>query len=453
MDTTAQTTVRVKHVRWLRVLSAIRRLPPLRIVLLGYLSYVLLGWLLLSLPVSWQSSRVHPIDNLFTATSVMSTTGLVTISVADSYSFWGELVVLCLIQVGGIGYMTVASFVVLARHQPLSEFREQITQTTFSLPAGFSTARFLRDVGIFTAAIEIAGAVFLYPIFRDAHLPQPAWQAIFHSVSAFCTAGFSLLNDSFERFVGHPWLNLIIGCLSYLGAIGFIVMHDVMLTLTGRRPHLTLTSRIILHTTVWVSLVGWAVIFLTEPAFMKLPPVDRLMASGFQAMTAVTTVGFDTVATGQIGHAAMLVVIVLMIIGASPSGTGGGLKSTTFSALVATVLSALRGQSRVRFFGYQVPDHRLIAAYATIGLYLAALLAGTLLLLLTETADFGDLFFEAASALGTVGLSRGVTGQLTVLGKLVAVGLMFVGRVGPVTFGLALLSRRPRHPGQEDLAV
>lgn len=416
-------------------------LHPLRLVILGYCSYIVLGWILLSLPFAQQGPGATALDNLFISTSAMSTTGLVTVNVADSYTLFGEIVILLLIQLGGIGYMTLSSFVILSRKKQLSDTRTEIANVVFSLPDSFRVDKFLRSVILFTIVIETIGAGCLYFIFKQAEQPNALWSAIFHSVSSFCTAGFSLYNNSFESFTDNFWLNMTIAVLSYAGAVGFIVCVDVWRRFTNKIPHITLTSKIILHCTFWVSLIGTVTLFLSEPSIQHLPVDKRLIASFFQAMSSMTTVGFNTISISKISRASLLLLTMLMIIGASPSGTGGGLKSTTFTALIGIMRSSLKGKKHVYFWGKRVPGERVRLAVATFCFYIAFLLVGVYLLTLTEQMDFEAILFESASALGTVGLSVGITAQLSCLGKIIVTFLMFVGRLGPLTFGMSLFLR------------
>ncbi len=423
------------------VKNFIKSLYPIKIVLFGYLSYIVSGWLILSLPI-FQATDVSAIDNLFTATSAVSTTGLTTVSVADSYSFFGELIILILIQLGGIGYMTFGSFVILSSKKNLSPEREKISKTVFSLPKNFRIDKFIKSVITFALIIALTGAIFLFFIFRSSNAPQSFWSAIFHSVSAFCTAGFSIYNNSFESFHNNFWLNLVISILSYSGAIGFIVFVDVWRKIKGKIKNITLTSKIILHTTFWLSIIGTINFFTTEPSIQTLPQDERLLMAFFQAMTSLTTVGFNTIPIANITRTTMLVLTVLMIIGASPSGTGGGLKSTTFSAMIGVMRSVLKGESRVTFWQNEIPFERVWTAITSLCFYITFLLIGIYFLTLTETFDFEHIVFEAASALGTVGLSMGITAALTNLGKLIIITLMFIGRLGPLTFGMALFLKQ-----------
>lgn len=432
----------------------LRQLHPVKLVLFGYLSYIIIGWLLLSLPFS-QSKDTAALDNLFTATSAVSTTGLGTVSTSDNYSFFGELIILILIQLGGIGYMTFGSFVILSRKKELSPDRAKVSSTVFTLPRNFRIDKFIKSVVKFTFTIELIGAIFLFFIFRTSNAPNAFWSAIFHSVSAFCTAGFSIYNNSFESFHNNFWLNLIISILSYSGAIGFIVFVDIWRKIIGKIKNITLTSKIILHTTFWLSIIGTLNIFLTESTIQQLPPDERLITSFFQAMTSLTTVGFNTISIARITKATMLLITILMVIGASPSGTGGGLKSTTFSAMFGVMKSALKGESKVSFWRNEIPFERIWTAVASLCFYITFLIIGIYLLNLTESFEFERLVFEAASALGTVGLSTGITSELTNLGKIIITFLMFVGRLGPLTFGMAIFLKEDilYQDEEKDLAI
>lgn len=422
---------------------------PAKILLLGYLSYVLIGWFFLSLPIS-QNSPVSGLDNLFIATSAVSTTGLVTLNPAESYSFFGELVLLALIQLGGIGYMTFGSFIIISTRHKMSSFRRDICKKTFALPEDFSVMRFIRLVVVFTLITELFGAIILYRIFSFNDEPDALWSAIFHSVSAFCTAGFSLYGASFEGYANNAYLNITIAALSYLGAIGFIVMVDIWHLLVGKRRHLHFASKVIIEITLWFSLIGIALFYVLEPSIQSLPNWERLLASFFQVMTATTTVGFNTIPIGGLSMSVIMLLYFLMIFGASPSGTGGGLKSTTLAALWGLMRSTLKGRDAIRYQKREISPGRLQMATASFVFYMGVLLIAMLILLSTEVAPFEAVFFEAISALGTVGLTMGLTGDLSVLGKLVIVVLMFMGRVGILTFGIAVATHDESREEEQD---
>lgn len=431
------------------------RMKPPQALTLGFLSYAVIGTLLLSLPFA----RVHGVDlldNLFNVVSAISTTGLTTVSVADNYSRFGQAVFVVLFQLGGIGYMTLSSFIILARRRELSPVRQGILRAEFALPRGFEIGSFVRRIIVFSTLIELLGILVLYAEFRAAGVPDALWSAVFHCVSAFATAGFSLDNNSLVRFADNGVVNLTIGVLCYVGAIGFIVLQDAWLALRHPRQHrVTLTSRIILLVTAAVFLVGTPLLYFGETSLQVLPPWHRLLASAFQVMSASSTAGFNSIPIGQMSAAGLTILILAMLIGASPSGTGGGIKTTSISALYAILGSVVSGRNTVTFLGHEVPAARLHSAVATSTLYLTILGVGLYLLTLTQSFPFLELFFEASSALGTVGLSMGITGNLDALGKGILILLMFIGRVGPLTLGLSLFQREtPAATAREgDLAV
>lgn len=428
---------------------------PARIVLLGYASYVLISWILLCLPISWQSASISPLDNLFIATSAISTTGLVTVNTPDAYSFFGEFVIACAFQIGGLGYMTLGSFAILAREKTLPSMRQEVGETVFSLPERFNFKVFIKHTIIFTVLIEIAGFIGLYIAFSLEDVPNALWGAAFHSISAFCTAGFSIFPNSLVDFRSNVLVNVVVTVLSVFGAIGFIVVSDVWLRLTRKKSYITLTTKIIVYSTLAFIIGGWLFLFFADPSIAQLPFNERFLASGFQSMTAMTTVGFNSHPIEDLALVSVLATIILMVIGASPSGTGGGLKTTSIAAGLGAVWASLRGRKDVTLWGRRIPINRLIGAFSALVFYLITFLFGSLLLLLLQGQSFEDIIFEAASALGTVGLSRGITGDLIPLAKVVVIALMFIGRIGPITFGLALFSQSKQNVRyvKEDIAI
>jgi len=299
------------------------------------------------------------------------------------------------------------------------------------------------------------GAAALYPSFAAHGASQPIWQALFHSVSAFCTAGFGLFNNSLEDYRDDVWMNVVVTVLSYLGAIGFIVLHDVWMSVRHRKPHITMTSKVILWSTFWISAVGTMLFALDEPTVQPLPAFQRWMASLFQVMSASTTVGFNSIPIAPLSASSLFLLTVVMVIGASPSGTGGGLKTTTFSALWAEMVSVLCRRDVTTFLGKAIPEVRMRATVANIMFYSLTLAAGIYALALVEPTPLPDQMFECASALGTVGLSRGITGSLSMAGKWIIIALMFIGRVGPVVLGMAFFDppKESSHRSEEDVAI
>ena len=337
-----------------RLLAKFGRSNPVRLLVLGYGAYILLAWLLLCLPISWQNGYISPLDNLFIAASAVSTTGLVTVNTPEAYNFFGELVVLLAFQLGGLGYMTLGSFVLIASKNSLSSFRRQVGSTVFSLPEGFNLKTFLRHTVIFTLITEFFGAVILDYLFERAGVENHLWAGIFHSISAFCTAGFSVFPNSLENFRGNLAVNIVISILSILGAIGFLVASDLWQGFNKRQHRITLTTKIILALTTCFLVIGFVLLFFFDESLKALPFSEHILGAWFQSMTALTTVGFNTHPMGSLGAVAVLLTVVLMIVGASPSGTGGGLKSTSVSAGFAVLWSSLRGRESITFFNRRI---------------------------------------------------------------------------------------------------
>ncbi len=425
---------------------------PQRQLFYGYLSYILFGTVLLCLPFS-QKQYVSIIDNLFTSASAVSTTGLATISISDYYTFFGQIVVMLLIQLGGIGYMTISSFLVLNITNHFTQNETTVLKSEFTLPQGFTLRNLIRSIVIFTFVFELFGAIALFFTFYSCGAENPIWLSIFHSVSAFCTAGFGLYNDSFEQFKYNTNVNIVLSVLSYAGGIGFIVLLDFARKIRHRKYRISFTSKIILILTLLLTIFGTTQLFVHEPSIQNLDDYSKLKVSFFQTMTAITTVGFNTIPISVLHPSSLMVIVILMYIGASPSGTGGGLKSTTFVAIIAYVKSRLSSSTDVTILGSKIPKYRYRAALTSFILYTSVLFFGTYLLTFTENLSLMQLLFETSSALGTVGLSTGITGTLTPFGKLVLISLMFIGRVGVITLGNALLIKHNKTVVENDLAI
>ena len=422
-----------------KVISSIGQSNSNRMIVSGYLSYVLIGSLVLSIPFFAKASPLPFLDNLFTATSAVSTTGLVTVSVSDNYSFWGQLIIVILIQLGGLGYMTVGSFVILSFYGKLSLSRDTIQRSVFNLTDRVGTRKLIRLIVLYSLTVELLGAIFLFVFFSFEKMPHSIWSAVFHSVSAFCTAGFGLYNNSLETFYDNIGINVTISILCLLGSIGFIVIYDVWYNnIKGKTP-ITLTSKIIIRSTLLLILIGTVILFLFEPSVVHEAFANRLTTSFFQSMTALTTAGFNTIPISPLSVLSFFVITLLMIVGASPSGTGGGLKTTTFTALIGVMKSTLRGEREVKYSNRTIPAERIWLAVSSLCFYLTVLLLSTFFLLLSRNHfNFQEVLFEVASALGTVGLTTGITTQLNDFEKIIIIITMFIGRIGPLSFGVAL---------------
>ncbi|MFC4095932.1 TrkH family potassium uptake protein [Euzebyella saccharophila] len=433
-------------------------LTPQQNLFYGFLTYVSMGTLLLCIPWFHKSS-VAFIDNFFIATSAVSTTGLATVSVLDSYNFFGQFIILVLIQLGGIGYLTFTTFMILSTTRKMTRWHKNILKTEFTLPKTIEIKDFLKSVIFFTLAMEIIGTILYFIAFKKLELNffDTLWNALFHSVSAFCTAGFSLFSNGFESFSDDFLVNTTTSLLAIAGSLGFIVVTDFVLSIKKKDHHLSFTTKIILVGSAVLLLFGFMFFFFFEPVIKNLTGAKRMWAAFFQSMSAMTTVGFNTVDFGAFVMPMLLVTIFLMYIGASPSGTAGGMKITTLTAVIAIMKSRLRNTQRITFFGRIIPYERLFVATSSFIFYTSLIALGTFLLSFLEDFHLEDLLFEVSSALGTVGLSTGITGDLGTWGKLVIIALMFIGRLGVLTFGLAIWAKHhnnpKNHPIRDDIAV
>ncbi|HBY02476.1 MAG TPA: potassium transporter KtrB, partial [Rikenellaceae bacterium] len=406
---------------------------PYRQLSLGYFSYIIFGTLLLCLPFMTLTD-VNVMDNMFTAASAISTTGLSTVDVAKSYGLLGQVVILILIQLGGIGYMTMSSFIMLRLTKHFTMIKKHILEAEFSIPGNININNLVQSVVYFTFIFEFFGAILLYIFFLQSGADSPVWSAIFHSVSSFCTAGFSIYSDNLMQFSTNIGVNSVVMVLSYAGAMGFIVMTDLWNKITIRKYQISFSTKIIVLITLILSVWGTSQMYFFEPAFTAYSPFDRFLVSLFHTMSALTTVGYNTVNVGNLVPLTLMTITLIMYFGASPSGTGGGLKSTTTSAVFAFVKSKLSLERDVYLFNNRIPTYRVDNALTTFILYSFVLITGTYFLTATEPdKNFIQLLFEAAPALGTVGLSTGITFDLSSAGKIILIVLMYLGRVGVLT--------------------
>jgi len=414
------------------------------------LSYTLLGWIVLSLPFM-NTTDVSFLDNLFTSAAAVSTTGLNSVNFADSYTFLGKLVVLILIQIGGVGYMTFSSFVYLSfseRHR-LRKYQQENLNAEVSLPKTLKLSDFLwAAVGFTVIAGNSSARCFCSTIsaITISVFSTPPGTAYSTAFRSFCTAGFSLWPNSLENFADSKTMNIVISCLALSGAMGFIVVTDVFNFIRRKTKQISFTTKIIVIATACMVAFGTFTLFVTTPGI-------TLLEAFFQSVCAMTTAGFNTVNVGGLSSCSLLILVLLMNIGGSPSGTAGGMKTTTFCSMLAIMYNRLRLNTRVEFLGRRLPLLRLYAATSMFLVYAFFLFVSVFLLTWTEDLPFIGLVFESSAALGTAGLSTGITSQLSALGKLIIIATMIVGRIGVVTFGMALLAHDKDDEDEDDKPV
>ncbi|WP_019500614.1 TrkH family potassium uptake protein [Pseudanabaena sp. PCC 6802] len=429
-------------------------MTPARTICLGFLAVITIGALLLTLPISTSNGQwSNPITALFISTSAVCVTGLAVVDVGKFYSPTGQGFIAMLTQIGGLGYMTATTFLLLLVGRKFS-LREKIAlQQSLDLPGLRGSVQLVRSIIATTLIFELTGVFLLIPVFLEKYdWGHSIWLAIFHSVSAFNNAGFSLFTNNLMDYVSSPVMNFTITGLIIFGGIGYQVILEAFLWLRakiGRRSdriHFSLTFRVAVSTTIALLTIGTLAILLTEyrtDTFAALSWPDKIMAAWFQSVTS-RTAGFNTIDNGLMTPTGLFVTIALMFIGASPGGTGGGIKTTTARLLGACTRTTLQGKEAIYLYKRQVPSSLIFKAVGVALGSMLTVIGSTALLSVTEkNFTFIQILFEAVSAFGTVGLSTGITPKVTEVGQLILVATMYIGRVG-VLLLIAALVRSPK---------
>jgi len=417
--------------------------PPV-FVLYSFFLMIFMGTLLLMLPAATvQGEETTLVNALFTSTSATCVTGLVVFDTAVHFTLFGQIIILLLLQIGGLGIMTISSAFAIMLGQKLSLKRENLIQNVVGESNKLDMISLVKNILFVTFIFEFIGAILLYFTFRSElySTNKAIYYAVFHSVSAFCNAGFSLYTDSFIAFRSNFNINFVITGLIIFGGIGFPVMVDLRKTIANRFSftRLSLHSKIVLTSTFTLIILGMIGFFISEyqNEMHGMSLLDRLYTSYFQSVTT-RTAGFNTIDFTNVSKGSILNSIIMMFIGASPGSTGGGIKTTTFVIILVSVLSMMRGNRDVNIFKRKVSDTIIKRVMALIAVSIMVLSFLIFLLLLFEPFEFERTVFEAFSAFGTVGLSLGITPLLSIAGKLIIVLLMYLGRVGPLTLIFAL---------------
>lgn len=420
---------------------------PARYVVTGFVAVILVGTALLLLPASTASgASTSPLDALFTATSAVSVTGLAVVDTGTHWSGFGQAVLLVLIEVGGLGYMTVSSLVVLLLSRRLGLRRQLVASAERGVLSLGDVRQVLTGLAIITVSVQAVVAVVL--AFRfwwggDMSAGAAAWSGVFHSVSAFNNAGFSLYADSLVGY-SSDWMILVpIMCSIVIGGLGFPVLID--LRRVGRRLRLlTLHSKVTIVGSAALLVVGFVVLTAmewTNPGTLGPMNVPDKVLNGTFSSVAPRTAGFNTVDVGSMRPESLLVTVALMFVGAGSAGTSGGIKVSTFMVLALVIWSQLRGDSDVTGFHRRIPELTQRRAITVALLAVGLVLTGAAVLLTSGQFSLDDSLFEVVSAFGTVGLSTGITTTLPAIDQLAVIALMLIGRVGPLTLGAALVLR------------
>lgn len=423
------------------------RLSTTHIIMLSFLAAILVGSFLLALPVSSADGKGVPyIDALFTATTATCVTGLVTVTTASAWSVFGQVVILLLIQIGGLGIITVMSGLMILINRRMGIGDRLLIQDAFNLNTMSGLGEFIKKVLLGTLIIEGAGALLYMPVFVYDFGVRGIWISVFNSVSAFCNAGMDIIGEnSLYDYATNPLVNLTTSALIILGGIGYIVWWDVIRVFGTEGKHrlrrLTLHSKIALSVSLLLVLVGGVCIFAFEynnPATIgSLSLFDKIQVSLFQSVTT-RTAGFASIPQQDLTDPSAIFSILLMFIGGSPVGTAGGIKTVTLAVLIASAMASVTGKNDVTLFNRTVSKQAVSKASAVCTTSFAILFISTLLLAEVTDAPFMDVLYETASATATVGLTRGITPTLSVIGKTIIIINMYLGRVGPISLALAL---------------
>ena len=423
-----------------------KKLSSTQIILLGFMAIILIGSVLLSLPISSASGNSVPyIDALFTATTATCVTGLVTLPTVSTWSTFGQAVILILIQIGGLGVITVAAGFMMLLSKKISISSRIIIQDSFNLNSLSGMVRFIKKVIVGCFAIEAIGALLYMTVFVPEYGLRGVWISIFNSVSAFCNAGIDIIaEDSLCRYALNPIINITTMILIFMGGIGFIVWWDVIRVFREKKKHkfrfLSLHSKIALSVTAFLILSGSILFFIFErnnPLTMRdLSLFDQIQMSLFQSVTT-RTAGFATIPQENLTTASSIVSIFLMFIGGSPVGTAGGIKTVTLLVLVCTAFATVRNRRTIDAFDRQISENAIRKATAVFVISGTVVLLSTLLLSTVSNGSFLDILYETVSATATVGLTRNFTATLNTIGKVIIIATMYFGRVGPISLVIA----------------
>lgn len=432
------------------------RFSSTQTIMFAFLLAIAVGTLLLMLPFSAAGGRkVSFIDALFTATTSVCVTGLVTLPTVSTWSVFGQLVILILIQIGGLGVVTFMTAMMLSFRRKIGIAGRMLIQDAFNLNTLSGLVSFTKKVLLGTFVVESAGALLYMTVFVPEYGARGIWISVFTSVSAFCNAGLDILaEDSLCRYVLNPMINLTTCLLIILGGIGYFVWWDVLSAAEERRRGkrrwsqlLTFHSKIALTMTAALILSGALLFFLFEYAnprtFGTFTLPQKIMAAFFQSVTT-RTAGFSTVPQQDLTNASSLVALLFMFIGGSPTGTAGGIKTVTVAVLLASAFSTLGGREETSLFHRAIPKQAVSKAVAVFSVSFLIMATATVLLEAITGADVLDVLYETVSATATVGLTRDFTPTLNLYGKLIIIVTMYLGRVGPISLFIALNTRKEK---------
>ena len=422
-----------------------RRLSYARIIAIGFLVMILLGTVLLMLPISTQSGEWTSFpDAFFTAVSAQCVTGLIVADTATYWSLFGQIVIILLIQTGGLGFISIGVFFTVMLRRKLTLSQRSLFQESMNTLEVSGTAVFTKKIMLWVFLIEAMGAVILTWCFlEDFSFPEALYHGVFHSISAFCNAGFSTLEGNLINYSDNFVLNVTVMALVTVGGLGFIVWDDIYKNKLNFKKY-RLHTKIVLILTLVITCIGALLLYVSErnTVLTGMSCPQAITASFFNAVTS-RTAGFNTVDLACLSDAGRFIMIIIMFIGGSPGSTAGGVKTTTVMVIIAFLFGNLR-HTEPNMFGKRFEDDAVKKATAVVSTNLMLIICATLTLTLISGFSLGDVLYEAVSAMSTVGVTLGITGEFNLFGRFILASLMYLGRIGSLTFAVSFMEKKNR---------
>ena len=420
-----------------------KKLSPSRKLILGFLFAILLGTFILMMPFSLkEGEKLSFLSSLFTIVSAVCVTGLTVVDVSKVFSPAGDLVIIFFIQLGGLGVMTFSSILFLAMGKRMTFYERELLKEERNADSSGEISSFIKKLLLTVFIIESIGAIILtWEFAKEMPINKAVFYGIFHSISAFCNAGFSLFSNNLEAYKANPIINLTIGYLITLGGIGFAVITSVIMVIRRGIDRFNLTSKVAIIISMILTFGGMILFFILEysnsATLGDLNFIQKILASYFQSVT-LRTAGFNTIPLGELRNSTIFMCCILMFIGASPGSTGGGIKTTTFGVILFYVIGIVKKKENVEIFNRRLDWEIMNRALAILVLAITYVSIVIMLMLIAENFSPEEIVFEVISGFGTVGLTLGITPDLSTFSKLLLIFTMFVGRLGPMTFALAI---------------
>lgn len=441
---------------------------PTRQIALSFLMVIIIGSILLCLPITNVQGPTSYLNNLFVATSATCVTGLIPVVPASQYNLFGQIIIILMIQIGGLGFLTFLNILILKLKKKMTLTNKVVMQEAFNQPNLNDLAGFVKNVIKYTFVVEGIGALLLAFVFiPDFGMIKGIYYAIFHAISAFCNAGFDVIgSNSLVAYATNPIINLVIPGLIIMGGLGFVVWFDIAKCIKKEfkrrakfnKKHLfnslSLHTKIVLIVTAALLIAGTILFYFCEyqnpDTISNLRLIDQLQVSWFQSAT-LRTAGFASVDMGALNTATKFMMCLIMFIGGSPAGTAGGIKTVTFALGILEVYHIYHGHKEVSLFNRRIPKHLIVRSFAIISMALSLVLISIFILSITESAPFIDICFEVVSAFATVGLTAALTPSLTSVGKIIIIILMYIGRIGPITMIISFARKSYLKANQKEL--